>query len=167
MKLSRTGWNNVIIISVMLIILMINATNDKLFPPEDSSHNVSAEQAILPVHSVIVMMTITDEQKNLTIARQGATWEVNQTEHGKEAESVNVIQIEQLIRSWQESHGLVQAGDIIVEGMQGISVVIHLASNAQPQQFTVYPLNDQLLLFSHQRSMWLAMPVAMTKQLLL
>ena len=49
MKLSRTGWNNVIIFSVMIIILLINATNDRLFPEGDSVN----DKTILPEHSVI------------------------------------------------------------------------------------------------------------------
>jgi len=55
MKLSRTGWNNVIIFSVMIIIIMINATNDKLFP-EDAEQ--TASQTLLPEHSVILTLSI-------------------------------------------------------------------------------------------------------------
>ena len=52
MKLSRAGWNNVIIFSVIIFILLINVTNKKLFSDNESS--TSAEKSILPEHSVIL-----------------------------------------------------------------------------------------------------------------
>ena len=42
-KLSKTGWNNVIIFAVMGFILVINLTNKKIFSADD---NVSSEQEI-------------------------------------------------------------------------------------------------------------------------
>jgi len=172
MKLSRSGWNNVIIISVMIFILIINATNEKLFPRDEPSGQQSSMQTILPKHSAIVVLTITNQQKTLTFERIGITWSIKEADDNHAAGeknykvSANSEKVEQLILAWQSAQGLVQADDVIIEGMKGVSVSIDLANNPKKQLFTVYPLSDQLLLFNHQTKLWLSMPAAMNKQLL-
>ena len=73
MKLSRTGWNNVIIFSVMIIILLINATNDRLFPDGESG----SDKYILPEHSVILTLAINfADNRQLTFERVGRAWQM-------------------------------------------------------------------------------------------
>ena len=77
MKLSKTGWNNIIIFSVMLLILMINATNDKLFPDGESDNENKAEQLILPEHAVILALEIHYiDHKKVLIERIGRRWQL-------------------------------------------------------------------------------------------
>jgi len=69
MKLSRTGWNNVIIFSVMIFILVINVTNKKLYSSDD---NQSDEQnTIFAKHAVILSLAVNQQ---VTIERIGRTW---------------------------------------------------------------------------------------------
>jgi len=165
MKLSKTGWNNVIIISVMLIILFINATNNKLFPDENSQENNSTEQLLLPQHSVILTLKIQQtEQQFILFERTGKNWQVS-NEIGL-ISSYNNQKIEQMAFSWQQSQGLVQADDIVISGNAGIDVIIELANNEQVQRFVLYPLNDQLLILNKQKNQWLALPSMLSKQLL-
>ncbi len=162
MKLSRTGWNNVIIFSVMIIILMINATNDKLFPNEENENK--AEQLILPAHSVILTLTINlSENQQLLFERVGRTWQL--TSKGIIVEKTTQ-QIEQMMFSWQQSSGLLQAAEIIIDKTQGITVDIALAGQEQVKTFTLYPLADQLLIYQHQQAQWLALPKSLIQQLL-
>jgi hypothetical protein len=162
MKLSRTGWNNVVIFSVMTIILVINATNNKLFPNEDDSNK--AEQLILPQHSIIVSLAIDSPAKQQVLfERIGRSWQL--TSKGIILNKTDQ-QIEQMIFSWQQSTGLIQAGDIVIDSDQGILVNIDLAGDSQTKVFTLYPLTDQLLIYQHQEKIWLSLPTTLTSQLL-
>lgn len=162
MKLSRTGWNNVIIFSVMTIILVINATNNKLFPNEE--HDNKAERAILPPHSVILALAI-DYPANhqVVFERVGRSWQL--TAKGVLVDKTDQ-QIEQLMFSWKQSSGLVQAGNIEIESKKGVKVKIALAGLEKEKTFTLYPLNDQLLIYLHQDDLWLALPATLAQQLL-
>jgi len=160
MKLSRTGWNNVIIFSVMIIILLINATNDRLFPEGESG----SDRHILPEHSVILTLVINfDDNRQLTFKRVGRAWQM--TSQGLLVDLSNQ-QIEQLMLAWQQSSGLVQASDILVEGLQGIEVSISTATIKDELVYMVYPLVDQLLVLNLQNKLWLALPKAVAHQLI-
>ena len=158
-KLSKTAWNNVIIFSVMIIILLINSTNERLFPA-DSNVN---DKLVLPEHSVILTLTlILPEKSSVMFERVGKAWKM--TSQGVLLDLTNQ-QIEQLMFAWQQSAGLPQAADIIIDGQAGIEVNISLAGIEQEQIFTLYPLVDQLLVYNSQKKLWLALPAAMTHQL--
>ena len=159
MKLSKTGWNNVIILSVMMIILFINSTNNRLFPDDISTN----DSLLLPEHSVILTLTINlRDQTTITFERIARVWQM--TSQGVLFNLTNQ-QIEQSMFTWQQSRGLVQADDIVIKGQEGVKVIIGLASVAQELKFTLYPLTDQLLVYNHQKSNWLAFPVAIYHQL--
>jgi len=162
MKLSKTGWNNVIIFSVMIFILLINATHKKLF--SDDKNEVSAEQYILPEHSVILSLSIQlSDNKSLLFERLGRRWQM--TTKGLVID-FSQQQIQQMVFAWQQSSGLVQATDIVVEGQLGTLVTIALADIENEQHFMLYALSDQLLVYNQQSQLWLALPAAIAKQLL-
>ncbi len=159
MKLSKTGWNNVIIFSVMIIILLINSTNDRLFPGDNKIH----DELLLPEHSVVLTLSISlPNETSVVFERIGRAWQMcNQNI----SFDLTNQQIEQMMLSWQQCSGLVQAADIVIDGQDGIEVEISLAGVEQEQIFTLYPLSDQLLVYNQQKKIWLALPVAMNYQL--
>lgn len=160
MKLSRTAWNNVIIFSVMVIILLINATNDRLFP----ENNIVNDELLLPEHSVILTLTVNfPDNSQVIFERIGRSWKM--TSQGRIVD-LSSQQIEQVMFSWQQSSGLVQADDIVIEGKNGIKVEASLAGIDRVQQFTLYTLVDQLLIFNHHKSLWIAFPSALSRQLI-
>lgn len=162
MKLSRTGWNNVIIFSVMIIIILINATNDKLFPNEGRSTN--GERLILPQHSVILTLSIDlSENQHVLLERVGRTWQL--TTKGITLEKTEQ-QIEQMMYAWQQSSGLVQAAEIMIDSAQGMTVNIALAGESEIRTFILYPLDDQLLVYQQKDKLWLALPATLAQQLL-
>ncbi len=159
MKLSKTAWNNVIIFSVMSIILLINATNNRLFPTGESTDNAR----VLPEHSVILALTMTFPDKStVMLERIGRAWKM--TSQGRVIDLSNQ-QIEQVMFAWQQSSGLVQAANIVIDGKEGTQVALSLAGIEQEQRFTLYSLVDQLLVFNHQKEIWLALPSALSHQL--
>ena len=160
MKLSRTGWNNVIIFSVMIIILLINATNDRLFPKGD----IRSDKYLLPEHSVILTLVINfNDNRQLKFERIGRAWQL--TSQGLLVDLSNQ-QIDQLMSAWQQSSGLIQAGEMLVEGATGIEVLINTATNKDELVYMLYPLVDQLLIFNVQNKLWLALPKAVANQLI-
>lgn len=159
MKLSRTAWNNVIIFSVMIIILLINATNDRLFPDGDSENDA----LLLPEHSVILTLNINfPDKRQLAFERIGRAWQM--TSQGMLVDLTNQ-QIEQLMFSWQQSSGLVQADEILIEGVAAIEVFMNTAASKDELAYRLYPLVDQLLVFNVQKQLWLALPKAIAHQL--
>jgi len=162
MKLSRTGWNNVIIFSVMIIILLINATNNKLF--SDEEHNNKGERLILPEHSVILTLAIDfPKQQKVFFERVGRSWQL--TSHGIVLDKSNQ-QIEQMMFAWQQSSGLIQAADVVIDSVLAVSVKIALAGEDTLYEFTLYPLADQLLIYNHSEKYWIALPPTLSQQLL-
>jgi len=159
MKLSKTAWNNVIIFSVMIIILLINATNDRLFPKNSDSN----DELLLPQHSVILTLLVKyPNSKQVMLERKGRAWKM--TSQGVILMLTNQ-QIEQVMFAWQQSSGLVQADDIFIEGQQGIEVEISMAGVNDIIVFILYPLADQLLILNQQKNLWLALPSALSQQL--
>ena len=160
MKLSKTGWNNVIIFSVMAIIVLINTTNDKLFPKED---NNKAEQLILPSHAVILSLSIShSENKKVLLERVGRSWQITAT--GLTFEKTE-NQIEQMMFSWQQNVGLVQASEIIIDSDSSFVVNIALAGESEMRTFILYTLSDQLLIYKQSENIWLAFPASLAQQL--
>lgn len=145
----------------MAIILFINATNDKLFPKDGDN---MAEQLILPQHSVILALTIDYAGgNNVLFERTGRIWQITTEGLGVQK---NNNQIEQMMFAWQQSSGLVQAADIMIEGEPGLTVNIALAGESFTRTFTLYPLADQLLIHKQLDNSWLALPAALAQQLL-
>ncbi len=160
MKLSRTAWNNVIIFSVMTIILLINATNDRLFPDEEHDNDAS----LLPEHSIVLTLKINfSDNRQLAFERIGKAWQM--TSQGVLLDLSNQ-QIDQMIFTWQQTMGLVQADNIEVEGMKAIEVLINTATSENELVYLLYPLVDQLLVFNSQKQLWLALPKAVSHQLI-
>lgn len=165
MKLSRTGWNNVIIFSVMIMIILINATNNRLFPDGENETNTSAELPLLAQHSVVLTLSI---NKQVLFERMGKQWQMSPLMKNT-LPTLTQQQIEQMVFAWQQTTGLVQADEMVITGQQGITVVVETANSDHPQIFTLYPLIDQLLVKkqqTEQQAVWLALPQALTAQLL-
>lgn len=168
MKLSRTAWNNVIIIVVMSMILLINVMNSRLFPDDGIVRtNDKGEQLVLPKHAVIVTLSVPN---TFLIERSGQTWQLQKT-GGTEAVEVTGATIEhhaleQMMKAWKHSAGLLQADTIEIAGVAGIDVIINLADEVSPTLLTLYPLSDQLLINDTTQNKWIALSPQLFRQLL-
>ena len=159
MKLSRTAWNNVIIFSVMILILLINLMNHRLFPDnEERVSGVKGEQLILSAHAVILTLEVREQ---FLVERSGKTWRI-ESQQGQGAHQV----IDQMVKAWQQGSGLIQADNIEVSGQEGINVFINIAGATDTQVFTLYPLADQLLINDKELNRWLSLPPQLYRQLI-
>jgi len=155
MRLSRTGWNNVIIFSVMIIIIFLNFTNDKLFR-RNTDGAYTQDVAIFSDRAVILTLTINQQIK---IERIGQAWRMTPVKMKAQA-------LEQMMQSWQLATGNTETLKYDLSKQTAINVSAVLAGEDKPQLLSLYPTQDQLLLFNHQKEQWLSLPLAIYYQLL-
>jgi hypothetical protein len=153
-KLSKTGWNNVIIFSVMGFILLINATNKKIFSPDE---NMADTQTIALVGSQNIILTL-GINNVVAVERIGRTWRATPAKISGQA-------LTQMMMSWQQSSGeaMVQAPEI--DRQFSLDVTLDIAGQSQPLQLNFYATEQQLLIFNQTSQQWLVMPLAMYGQL--
>jgi len=153
-KLSKTGWNNVIIFSVMGFILLINATNKKIFSPDEGALN---EQEIALVGTQNVILTL-DINNVVAIERIGRTWRATPAHISGQA-------LAQMMMSWQQSSGEAMAQAPEIDRQFSLDVTLDIAGKTQPLQLNFYATEQQLLIFNQLSQQWLVMPIAMYGQL--
>jgi len=144
MKLSKTGWNNVIIFSVMIFILMINVTNKQLFSEQDEQQ-ISSSQALLEENAVILTLMV--DQK-MSIERQGVGWQV------MPKGLMTQQSAEQMMRTWHSAKGDVLLAELNREQHDAISISMMLAGEPSIQLFSGYVLADQFVIFNHQTGVY-------------
>lgn len=154
MKLSRTGWNNVIIFSVMIFILVINVTNKKLFSSADAEN--SAQLTIFAEHAVILSLSV-DQQ--ITINRVARTWQAEPAKISGQA-------LEQMMLTWQEREGVIVIQPPELDRQMALVVSVELAGEEQTNVLHLFITNNELLIFNNQQNRWLAFPLAIFSQLI-
>ncbi|MBL4910868.1 MAG: hypothetical protein JKX78_12750 [Alteromonadaceae bacterium] len=157
MKLSRTGWNNVIILSVMLIIIFLNVTNNKLFHRNDEGAYIQ-DIFLFKDHGVILTLSLNNV---MIITRQGKRWSIT-------PKNINISTqaLEQMMQSWQQATGIVETLDYDLTKQAAIIINATLADDNHTYQLALYPTQDQLLIYNQQTKQWLSLAPAMYYQLL-
>ena len=153
-KLSKTGWNNVIIFAVMGFILLINATNKKIFLSDENT-NTQQDIAVIGAQNVILTLNINNI---VTIERIGRTWRANPARISGQA-------LAQMMMSWQQSSGEAMAQAPEVDRQFSLDVTLDIAGQPQPLRLNFYATEQQLLVFNQTSLQWLVMPIAMYGQL--
>lgn len=142
-KLSKTGWNNVIIFAVMGFILLINATQ-KNIERNESGEFVNKEQPILGQHGVVLSLTV-NQQAN--IERLGQGWRI----------LPDVLALQPLTAMMQTWHDL-QARAIMepdnVDKSGAIVVAIMLAGAEELSYFMLFPNEQSLLIYRQSDNTW-------------
>ncbi len=154
MRLSRTAWNNVIIFSVMIIIILINYSNDKLFQ-RDESGAFTQEIPLINYNAVILTLSINQQ---FVIERVGQTWRIKPEILARQA-------LEQMMYSWQQSTGNSIAIQSQLIPQQAIAASIVIAGEEAPYKLSFYPLAEQLIVYNHNTQRWLSLPLAIFYQL--
>lgn len=156
-KLSKSGWNNVIIFAVMGFILLINLVNKKVYSPEDDQANVNASQELVIIGQNQVILALTVENVVL-IERIGRTWRAKPATLSGQA-------LEQMMMSWQQSSGEIMAQAPEIDRQFSLDVKLDIAGLAEPLLLNIYATERQLLVFNQTAQQWLAMPIEMYGQL--
>lgn len=157
MKLSRTGWNNVIIFAVMGFILMINVTNNKIFNEQDAGAS-NQEVSLLADGDIILTMMV---NQGFSIERAGTGWTM-QPEY-----KLNAQQAEQMMRAWHQVSGVsIEAVDLTAHANVSPIMVSYMTATGQGiKMLSLYPLNDMLVVHNHQKNAYIALPLPLFQQL--
>ncbi|NQZ21433.1 MAG: hypothetical protein HRT53_05190 [Colwellia sp.] len=151
MKLSRTGWNNVIIFSVMIFIIVINITNKKLFSSDDKQ-----QLTIFAKHAVILSLSI---EQQISVDRVGRNWQATPAKISGQA-------LEQMMLTWHEIEGDIVTQPPELDRQMALVVSIELAGDEQTNVLNLFITNTELLVFNNQEKRWLAFPLAIFSQLI-
>ena len=156
-KLSKSGWNNVIIFVVMGFILLINVVNKNTYSPDAGQADIHANQALTILGENQVVLTLSIENVVL-VERIARTWRARPASIAGQA-------LEQMMMSWQQSSGelMMQAPEI--DRQFALNVTLDIAGKSQPLQLNVYATEQQLLVFNQNTQQWLALPIEMYGQL--
>jgi len=138
MRLSRKAWNNVVIISMLLMIFFFNGLHKKL----NTQPVEEGVQALLPAQSFILAMAFPE----LKIERIGTSWRSQSlqetTWQGGEQ------QLEQLVELWQ--HQQLTIASLPVSKISQISAdyvaSVWLAGEQLPAVYQLYNIDQQYYL---------------------
>ncbi|PSU32970.1 hypothetical protein [Photobacterium lutimaris] len=151
MRLSRRGWNNVMIIAVICFIAVVQLPEivKQRFGHQDSSPELSAEATLLPFESTI-------EQLHLPHTS------LNREDTGWLARPRVGLPAEQLISHWQLLSGTAVSHEVVGKLKPTlplpISVEIWLVDQEEPVRVTVYQ-QPQFWLLQNWQGEWLAVSV--------
>jgi hypothetical protein len=154
-KLSKSGWNNVIIFVVMGFILVINVMNKKIYAPEDEFTDIKQEVTIVDQNQVILALTIDNV---VFIERIGRTWRAKPTTISGQA-------LAQMMMSWQQSSGQMMTLAPDIDRQFSLDVKLDIAGMQTPLQLNFYATEQQLLLFNQTSKQWLTFPIEIYGQL--
>ncbi|XQW85271.1 hypothetical protein ACOYR1_00655 [Thalassotalea piscium] len=151
-KLSRSGWNNVIIFAVMGFILLINVTNKNVF----SRKEIASEQAVLGADAVLLTLTINHE---ISIERVGRNWRAT-------PERLSGQALNQMMRSWQLLEGQVIQAPEGIDLKMALVIQVEIASSPQVIKLNLLATDTELLMYNEQTDLWFSLPLALYPQLL-
>lgn len=152
LKLSRAGWNNVIIFGVMGFILLINATHENVFTDEKALTN---DDNFFPQSSVILTLSLNQQ---VTIERIGKTWRATPAVIKGQA-------LTQMMRSWQQLSAEPITPSDNVDPQLSLLVTVELSGQSEAVNLRLNAQTDQLLIYHQQKKRWYALPLAIYDQL--
>ncbi|WAJ70100.1 hypothetical protein [Catenovulum adriaticum] len=104
LRLSRKGWNNVLIFSTLFMIFLFNGMHHKLFT---SSESQSSHQAIIPQTELILTL----DMPNLSIERIGRGWRIVP----EPKTNISEQRLHSLLQNWKNLTGERLASDDIAK----------------------------------------------------
>jgi hypothetical protein len=152
-RLSKTGWNNVIIFAVLAFILLVNATNKNVFSSNQAS---SAKLTILAESAVILTLTINQQ---ININRIGKTWQATPAVIEGQA-------LDQMMLVWQQIEGKPIQQPEYIDQQLGLLIHIDIAGQKAPTVLSLYATDLELLIFNYQTEQWFTLPMQRYQQLL-
>lgn len=154
LKFTRSGWNNIIIFSVMAFIVVINLTQKNIF--NDNELLSTQQVSLLGDHNIILSLTV-NQQTN--IERIGATWRA----------LPNVLQgqpLEAMMDAWHKANGVLVEKPADIDKSKAIMVSVVLAGQDQHDYFLFLPTAGALLIYQQSHKQWLSLPLPLFDQLL-
>lgn len=152
-RLSRPAWNNVIIFSILAFILLINLSQQGAF--ESEPEYLDTEQALIG-ENVIVALEI-DQQ--LKIERIGQAWRAQPAK-------ISGQRLAQMMASWHIVQGQAVAPQTGLNPNQAVIISIWFAGRQDASFYSLYLLEDALLVLNHDNQQWFQLARPLYFQLL-
>ena len=157
LRLSKKGWNNVLIFSMLIMIMVFNGMHKKF-----NFGEVEPQQ--LPLFGDD-MLLLTLELPNVKIERVGQTWRANP------ATSLSNEQLATMVQQWYQLPLQVQLDDseasVMTQGkMPNPFVVAYLAGKTDGAVYAFYPQADGVWIHDQQLKRWFMADTAALEQLL-
>lgn len=154
-RLSKAGWNNVIIYAVMAFILLINFTQKK----QESGNEPAQQMQLLAPEQVILTLTV---NQMVSIERIGQTWRALPSVLGPQA-------LEQMMMSWHNASVEPVEAPTQFDQSQAVIVSALLAGDSDLHYFMLSRHEGQLLVFKQSpegNEQWFVSPIQIYDQLL-
>jgi len=136
-KLSRRGWNNVLIFVVLVMMLVFQYLGKKM----NSDDAVSQYQSALPSNAVILSMQF----DNIQIQRVGSQLAT------KPELGLSQPQLQQIIKAWERATFKPVAEDVVIANLAyGINITFELVNLAEPVTLILYQIDGGYLLQNWQ-----------------
>jgi len=159
MRLSRKGWNNVIIFSMLIMIFFLNGLHKKI----GSDETQAQLQPLLPVQSFVLTLEFSDQK----IERIGTSWrttalikEVPLSWQGSEQ------QLSELVYLWQNTALMTTATPDAFDINKPVSAAtFELAGEPLPWVYLLYEANGQYYLLEKTSQRLMLLDLSTAKQL--
>lgn len=125
-RLGRTGWNNVIIFAMLIMIFLFNGLHHKII----SSSEESATQTLLPPNSAV----LTYQYRDFKIERIGTNWRINKPLD---------LDLQLLDLNWRQATGeIISVADETSPQLALTSVTLFIAGYDRSLVFDVFTMPD-------------------------
>ena len=158
MRLSRKGWNNVIIFSMLIMIFFLNGLHKKI----GSDETQAQLQPLLPVQSFVLTLEFSDQK----IERIGTSWrttalikEVPLSWQGSEQ------QLSELVYLWQNTALMTTTPDALDMNKPLSVATLELAGEPLPWVYLLYEANGQYYLLDKTSQRLMLLDLSTAKQL--
>lgn len=150
-RLSKKGWNNVLIFSMLIMIMVFNGMHTKF----NSSEPNDTQVPLLPENSLVLSL----EYPAVTIERIGQSWRT------KPAIGLDAIQLSEIMGLWQTELVALQNDNeeakVMTKGkMPEVFVIAQLAGKDQGAVYAFYPQLQEVWIHDQQQNRWLKAPVS-------
>lgn len=146
LRLSKKGWNNVLIFSMLLMIMLFNGLHKRLPFGETKAQQVS----LLPENSLVLTLSFGD----IAVERIGQSWRSNPSVGLSESE------LSQLMLDWRAMqvtwHQQDSEAQLMTQGKEpDYYVIATLAGKSDGAVYAFYPELESVWIHDQQQQRWL------------
>ncbi|MCF2862756.1 MULTISPECIES: hypothetical protein [Pseudoalteromonas] len=152
-KLSRKGWNNLIIFAMLIMIFVFNGLHHRLGGDDEPK----GPQPLLPAQSYILTL----EYPGIKIERIGTSWRMQQDSDAAQP-SADIQTLEANVRAWQQQRAPLAEP---LGGAPLLAATLTLAGEPTPYVYVLYKDQQHYRLFNKQQQRWYSLTTHQAQQL--
>ncbi|MFT5163520.1 MAG: hypothetical protein ACI9FJ_002116 [Alteromonadaceae bacterium] len=156
-RLSRKGWNNVLIFAMLMMIMVFNGMHTKF----NSGDAENIQVTLLPEDSLVLTL----EYPNAVVERIGQIW------RSKPPLDITAEQLLAIMNDWQNQLVELQVDEneakVMTQGkMPQYYVIARLAGKEEGAVYAFYLQFDHVWIHDQQQARWLKAPIELTNALI-